>query len=85
MGGDGEYCWVVICRNRRFHSRENLFVGHHILLGETDAVSGQPPVDGKISVRCDDCGKEYFYKADEILRMEIDHPVEFTPHPLFAR
>jgi len=83
MVADGDYCWVVICKNRRYHNRENLFVGHHILLGETDAISRQPELHGQISVRCDSCGKEYSYTAGDILRMQLDSPIEFTPHPLF--
>lgn len=33
------YCWIVICKNSRYHRRQNLFYGHKILLGETDAYS----------------------------------------------
>ena len=83
MVESGDYCWVVICKNHRYHRRDNLFSGHRILLGETDAVSGQPPVSGEIAVSCDDCGKEYYYRPADLMRMEMDRPVDFTPHPLF--
>lgn len=83
MAEDGEYCWIVICKNHRFHNRENLFSGHRIVLGETDAYSPQPALDGELTVRCDECGKEYFYKPKEVLRAQLDTPGDFRPHPLF--
>jgi hypothetical protein len=83
MAGSGEYCWTVICKNHRFHNRENLFSGHRSLLGETDAYSPQPALDGEVSVRCDHCGKEYLYKPKEVLRAQLDSPINFRPHPLF--
>jgi hypothetical protein len=29
-----DYCWIVVCKNSRFHRRQNRFCGHKILLGE---------------------------------------------------
>lgn len=54
-----EYYWVVLCRNHRFHNRQNRSSGHKILLGETDSFLSRPPLDQSFVVRCDDCGKEY--------------------------
>ena len=36
------YCWIVICKNQRFHRRENTMFGHRVPVGETDAFS--PPL-----------------------------------------
>ncbi len=33
--------------------------------------------------RCGECGEEYEYGPDEILRVEQSPPESFTPHPLF--
>jgi hypothetical protein len=27
MWEDNEYCWVVVCKNRWFHMRQNMFLG----------------------------------------------------------
>jgi len=31
------YCWVVVCKNIKFHKHENMMFGHKIPLAETDA------------------------------------------------
>jgi hypothetical protein len=77
------YCWVVICKNKRFHQHTNVMFGHKIPLGETDAVSPPPALTGAFSARCDECGEEHEYKPDEVLRAELELPASFTPHPLF--
>lgn len=59
MGFDTQYVWVVVCKNHKFHKRQNLFFGHKIPLGETDAIMSPPAVDGLLNVRGDDCGEEY--------------------------
>ena len=81
---DCQYCWIVICKNHKFHRQRNLFSGHRILLGETDAFTPHPPIDRPLNVRCDDCGKEYTYRPSEVLRYQIDLPASFAPHPLFS-
>ena len=80
-----DYYWVVLCKNDRFHHKENINYEHRILLGETDAFSSLPMLPGKIEVRCDTCGKTYFYKRSEILRGEVLVPEAFAPHPLFKK
>lgn len=77
------YCWVVLCKNRWFHLRENLFASHRIPLGETDAVAALPPIKERFRVRCDECGKECLYKLSDVRRYEQELPEPFTPHPLF--
>jgi hypothetical protein len=81
---DSSYCWVVVCKNHLVHRRHNLFHVHRIPLGQTDAVTPRPKIDGPFFVRCDDCGKEYPYNPSAVLRYEQDLPESFTPHPLFA-
>ena len=76
------YYWVVICKNVKFHRHANLNSGHKIPLGETDAVT-PPPVANPFVANCDECGKEYSYGPEEILRLELAPPGSFTPHPLF--
>jgi hypothetical protein len=83
MWEDSNYCWVVLCKNRWFHFRQTLFTSHRIPLGETDAVLSPPAVNGRFSVRCDDCGKEYLYKLSDLRKYEQELPESFTPHPLF--
>jgi hypothetical protein len=83
MWEDSNYCWVVLCKNRWFHFRQALLTSHRIPLGETDAVMPLPPLDGRFSVRCDDCGKEYLYIPSDVRRYEQELPESFTPHPLF--
>jgi hypothetical protein len=80
---NADYFWVVLCKNHKFHKHQNLFFGHRIPLGETDAVSPPPPVNGDLKVRCDDCGEEYKYKPKDLLRIELEQPSTFSPHPLF--
>jgi hypothetical protein len=79
------YCWIVICKNKRFHRHENTLFGHRVPLGETDAFSPPPAIDGTFQVRCDECGEEYAYRAADILRIEQSLPESFTSHPLFRQ
>ena len=75
-------CWVVICKNKKAHREANIMFGHKILLGETD--SFEPvPVSGPFLVQCDECGEEQSYVPDEVLRLEVELPESFTPHPRF--
>jgi hypothetical protein len=83
MGSESQYFWVVLCKNHKFHKRQNLFFGHKIPLAETDAFQPPPSLDGGLNVRCDDCGQEYTYKSKDLLRIELESPESFTPHPLF--
>jgi len=78
------YCWVVICKNRKFHKQQNLFSGHKIPLGETDAFAPPPSLDFRLSVRCDECGKESLYDPAELVRFQMDLVADFKPHPLFT-
>lgn len=82
--GEGQYYWAVLCKNHRFHRQQNLFFAHKIPLGETDAYLPLPSFSGQLSVRCDDCGHEYSYEAKEIVRIQLEYPETFTPHPLFV-
>jgi hypothetical protein len=84
MWEDTNYCWMVICKNRWYHLRQNLFYGHKIPLGETDVYGLPPALKGSFSVRCDDCRKEYLYKPSEVVRHEQELPKTFIPHPLFG-
>ena len=87
MWEDVRYYWVVLCKNRWRHVRENIFWGHRIPLGETDAFAPPPSLplslNGRFSVRCDSCGKEYQYRLSELRRVDHGIPESFTPHPLF--
>jgi len=83
MWADSQYVWVVLCKNHWAHLRINLFYRHRIPLAETDPVDPRPVLNGPFRVRCDSCGKEYFYKPSEVLRFEQELPDNFTPHPLF--
>ena len=86
MWEDNRYFWVVLCKYKWFHVRESrsLFFKYRIPLGETDAVSACPVVNGSFLARCDGCGKEASYKASDLLRYELNEvPEPFTPHPLF--
>ena len=83
MNYEGPYFWVVLCKNHRFHKRENLFFEHKIPLGETDAITPPPDLGSGVKVRCDDCGEEYTYRSKDLLRAEIELTESFTPHPLF--
>jgi hypothetical protein len=80
---DRQYFWVVVCKNHRFHNHENIWFGHRILLGETDSVSSLPITEKLISVRCDDCHKEFEYGLKEILKFESEPVATFVEHPLF--
>ena len=78
------YYWVVICKNKKFHRQTNLLYGHKIPLGETDAVSPVPTLALSFLARCDECGEEHSYRPEEVLRVELNLPEGFTPHPLFS-
>ena len=82
MWEDNRYAWVVICKNRWLHVHKIWWVGHKIPLAETDAVSPLP-IKGPLTVRCDECDKEYSYQPREILRTEYQFPDAFRPHPRF--
>jgi len=84
MSYDDPYAWVVTCKNKKFHNRNNIFFGHKIPLGETDAFSPPPALEGAFSVRCDECGQEYSYNAKDLARIELALPAGFTPHPFFS-
>lgn len=83
MYDDREYFWVVLCKNHRFHHKGNLSYSHPIALAETDEYSPLPMLTQQITVRCDNCGHEYSYKATEVLRNEMSMPAGFVPHPMF--
>ena len=83
MWEETNYYWVVICKNHWFHLRQNIFFGHKIPLGETDALMPRPTLEGRFRVRCDQCGKEYLYRPSEVRRLELRTPDKFTPHTLF--
>jgi len=78
-----DYFWVVVCKNRRFHHKENTGYEHKILLGEADAYSSLPMLPDNIEVQCDACGEDYSYEQKEIMRDEVQIPETFVPHPLF--
>jgi hypothetical protein len=80
---NANYCWVVICKNKRFHKHTNVMFGHKIPLGEADAVSPPPALNGQFLARCDECGKEYDYEPEEVMRVEPELPASFTAHELF--
>lgn len=78
------YYWVVLCKNHLYHNRQNRFFGHKILLGETDDFASRPRIEARFKVKCDDCGNEYFYQPDEVLRYETEPRDPFDAHPLFS-
>jgi hypothetical protein len=78
-----EYYWVVICKNRLFHSFHRS-PSHRILLGETDAYLSPPALEERFSIRCDGCGKAYEYRPADVLRYETEPPDSFVAHPLFS-
>jgi hypothetical protein len=80
---NGNYYWVVVCKNHWFHRHPNIFNVHRIPLGETDSVLPRPSIDSRFSARCDECGKQYVYKRSEVLRYEMEVAASFVPHPLF--
>lgn len=81
--GDFPFVWVVICKNNRFHNRQNFSSGHKIPLGETDEFTPPPTLDFQISVKCDKCGEEHEYDPKEIVRFQMELPSDFKPHALF--
>ena len=83
MGYNSQYFWVVLCKNSRFHKKQNLFFAHTIPLAETDSILPPPSFSERIRVRCDDCGQEYFYEPKDLLRAEIEVPAGFVTHPSF--
>ena len=59
-----------------------MLFGHKVPLGETD--SFEPvPVSEPFVVKCDKCGEEYSYEPEDVLRLELQVPESFTPHPRF--
>lgn len=56
---DANYCWVVICKNKKFHRQTNVMFGHKIPLGQTGALSPLPALSASFPARCDECGDEY--------------------------
>src|SRR4029077_6629355 len=86
MWEDSRYFWVVLCKNRLFHIRKSLSLNYRerIALAETDSVTACPIGNITFNVRCDKCGKEYSYRASDVLKFELEAPELFTPHPLFA-
>jgi hypothetical protein len=83
MWEDNVYCWVVHCKNRWFHLRQNVFHRHRIPLALTDSVSSRPNLEERFRVRCNDCGKTYLYKPSEVFRYEQEPTHGFVPHRLF--
>ena len=83
MGQAGDYAWAVICKNHKFHKRQNLFFGHKIPLGEADPYQPPPAIPGTITVHCDDCGHQNSYQPSDLVRIELELPPSFTPHPEF--
>lgn len=81
---DSAYAWVVICRNKRFHKHTNVMYGHKIPLAETDAFATPPALNSPFTVQCDECGREYSYEPGEVLRLELELPASFKPHPSFS-
>ena len=80
-----DYFWIVLCKNQRFHQKDNTNYEHRIPLGETDAFASPPMLPAEIEVCCDSCGKSYLYKRSEILRGELQVPESFVPHALFNK
>jgi|GEM_PF-1301252 len=83
MWDTSEYCWVVICKNHKFHHQKNQLFGHRIPLGVTDAFTPRPVLTGPLVIRCDECGAEHSYEPAEVMRYEEVFPESLTPHPLF--
>ena len=79
-----QYVWAVICKNHKVHDRQNIYSGHKIPLGETDEFAPPPTLDFRITVKCDECGEEYEYDPREIVRLQMELPSDFKPHPLFT-
>jgi hypothetical protein len=83
MWEDDRYVWVVICKNRWFNAHTTWWVGHKIPLAETDAVTPLA-LRGPVTVPCDECGRQYTYQPREVLRIEMELPESFVPHPRFT-
>jgi hypothetical protein len=79
-----EYFWIVMCKNHRYHFRQNRVAGHPVLLGQTDPFSAPPRLEFDFMAKCDDCGKEYAYSPADLLRFETESPESFVAHSLFA-
>ena len=77
------YYGVVICKNRKFHDQQNINSGHKIALCETDEFTPPPQVQ-RFSVRCDECGAEQSYEADDLVRFQMPMVPDFRPHLLFV-
>jgi hypothetical protein len=73
---------VVICKNTKAHRAANVNAGHKIPLAEAHEYASPPKVRSFV-VTCDECGKEYSYEVEEVLRLEMDLPPDFKPHPLY--
>jgi hypothetical protein len=83
MSDEKRYYWVVICKNRWSHGRQNPLYGHTIALAETDFYSTPPKLPDRFKVRCDECAKEYAYGPADLMRFEM-YPLErLDSHPLF--
>jgi hypothetical protein len=83
MWEGANYCSVVLCKNHRFHMRQNFFFRHRIPLALTDAVASLPSLGKRFTVRCDECGKAYTCNPKDVRRVEQEPPESFKPHPLF--
>ena len=79
-----DYYWAVLCKNHRFHHRQNLFAEYRILLGEADAYSSPPSLGTHFRAKCADCGEEYSYSPHDVVRIETNPPSTFVAHPLFG-
>ena len=80
---DASYCWVVVCKNKRFHRHAGENFAYKIPLAETDAVAPKPDISAPFPVRCPDCGVEDSYRPDDVFRVELNLVDSFTTHPLF--
>ena len=83
MYEEKQYYWIVICKNRRYHIRRNILFGHPIPLAETDFYSAMPPLEGRFSGQCDECGEDYTYSPSEVMRFEMYPPEVVVTHKLF--
>jgi hypothetical protein len=70
-------------QERQGSSRDEILVGHKIPLAETDAFESLP-VTIPFEVKCNECGHEFSYTPEEVMRVEFQIPSSFTPHPRFA-
>lgn len=76
------YYWVVTCKNVEFHKQKNPFSGHRIALAKTEVGAPHPDHIGRLSVVCDECGKQFAYESADVL-MWLGTPASFTPYPAF--